>query len=137
MFNLVLLFCVLNILISQDKSDEILKSPCKSANVSNSKNPNDCYGRSTEFIEEICCYLESIVKEKETNELKRKYECIDFAKFDYDRPEQKQIAIGQIKNGTYWKTFNDTYEDIILLKCESNFIYFKVFSPLIFLLFIM
>ena len=131
MINSVLFFCLLNIFISQNE-DEIYKSPCDLVNITNSKNPKDCYGRSTEFIEEICCYLESIVKDKETNELKRKYECIDFAKSDYDRPEQKNIAIEQIKNGTYWTTYNDIYEDIISLKCESNCIYIKVFSFLIF-----
>ena len=134
MINSVLFFFLLNIIISQEEN-EINRSPCESVNVTESKNPNDCYGKSTEFIEEICCYLESNVKDKETNELKRKYECIDFAKSDYDRPEQKQIAIEQIKNGTYWETYNDTYEDIILLKCEGNFIFLKVLSFL--LLFIM
>ena len=134
MINSVLFFCLFNILLSQNEN-EIYQSPCESVNVTMSKKPNDCYGKSTEFIEEICCYLESIVKDKETNELKRKYECIDFAKSDYDRPEQKQIAIQQIKNGTYWKNFNDTYENIILLKCESNFIYIKIFAY--FLLFIL
>ena len=51
------------------------------------------------------------------------YECVDFAISDYEGENQKQIAIEQIKNGTYWEVYKDTYLDIILLKCKCNFLF--------------
>ena len=97
MIHSILLFYLLKFIIAED---DVYKSPCESVNITNKNNPSDCYGKSTEFIEETCCYLESMVKDKETNEIIKKYECVDFTKSDYDVPEQKQIAIEQIKNGT-------------------------------------
>ena len=126
--NLFLLLFLLNIIISE----EVYESPCE--NFHDPKKPEDCYGRSCEFIEEVCCYLESKINDTETNELINQYECVDFVKSDYDRPEQRQIAIEQIKNGTYWlPVYNDTYDQIISIKCESNFIFSKIFFFLLFL----
>ena len=132
MIHSILFFYLLKFIIAED---DVYKSPCESVNITNKNNPSDCYGKSTEYIEETCCYLESMVKDKETNEIIKKYEYVDFTKSDYDVPEQKQIAIEQIKNGTYWDAWNDTYEQIISLQCESNFIFLKGFT--FFLLFIL
>ena len=70
--------------------------------------------RSCEYIEEICCYLES-----KTNNTNRK-ECVDFNFYDYMRDDLKNNAINKIKNGVYWETYNLTYDEIISLKCNSK-----------------
>ena len=127
--NLFLLLFLLYIIISE----EVYESPCERFH--NPTKAEDCYGRSCEFIEEVCCYLESKVNDTEANELITKYECVDFIQSDYDVPDQKQIAIERIKNGTYWfPIYNNTYDQIISLKCESSFIFSKIFSFLLFLI---
>ena len=61
------------------------------------------------------------------------YECVDFAKSDYERKEQYELSIQQIKNGTYWLVYNKTYAEIISLKCNCN--YLSTYELLLFLFF--
>ena len=126
---IISLFFLLKEIISQE--EQLYVSPCEKN--TDPKQPEDCYGKSCEFIEETCCYLESIVKNETTFTNESKYECVDFAISDYDRPEQKELAIQQIKNGTYWITFNETYEEILVLKCNCNYSFpYMVFLILLF-----
>ena len=105
------------------------KSPCEKI-----ENPNsfeDCIGKSCEYIEEKCCYLES--KNHTTNENKK--ECIDFYFYDYMRDDLKHDAIEAIKNGSYWDVFNETYDEIISLRCESEFLLQTIFLYILILFF--
>ncbi len=130
MINSVLFFCLFNILLSQNEN-EIYQSPCESVNVTMSKKPNDCYGKSTEFIEEICCYLESINATGGKGK-----ECIDFQFYDYSREDLKKTAIEKIKNGTYWDVYNETYDEIVSLKCNKDYLIPPIFLLLFFYFFL-
>ena len=129
MINFFFLFIFISKILTEE---EIYESPCEAKH--NPEKPNVCYGRSCEFIEETCCFLESISYNETTDSNETTYECIDFAISDYDRPAQKEIAIEQIKNGTYWLTCDDTYDEIIKLECNSWFV-FPYSLLLIFLVF--
>ena len=133
MNNILIKFICLFLLVKKIILQEIIyQSSCEKVN--NPTKPEDCYGKSCEFIEEICCFLESINTNSDLNNSfnQTKYECVDFAKSDYDREKQYKIAIEQIKNGTYWPEYNKTYVDIISLKCKCNYI--CPFAILLFLL---
>ena len=106
-----LIFVLFNQILSQGNIDGYT-SPCEST--TNVEKFEDCIYKSCEFIEEICCYLEST-----TNNTNRK-ECVDFNFYDYMRDDLKNDAINKIKNGVYWETYNYTYDEIISLKCNSK-----------------
>ena len=40
------------------------------------------------------------------------------------REDLKQKAIQKIINGTYWESYNDTYQKIIELKCKDEYLNF-------------
>ena len=106
-----LIFIIINRILSEDA--EVYQSPCEESD-SPSKF-EDCLGKSCEFVEEKCCYLEYL---NETSEVKR--ECIDFYFYDYMRDDLKQQAINKIKKGEYWDNYNDTYDEIISLRCNCE-----------------
>ena len=116
-----LIFVLFNQILLQENIDGY-ESPCES--IETVEKFEDCLDRSCEYIEEICCYLES-----KTNNTNRK-ECVDFNFYDYMRDDLKNNAINKIKNGVYWETYNYTYDEIISLRCNS-----KNLCPHIFLLF--
>ena len=106
----------------QDETDEPenyddLVSPCESAGT-NVNSYSDCVGKSCEFIEEKCCFLESV---NITNGLVEK-ECVDICFYDYMREDRKQQMIKDIKNGTYWESFTGKYQEILELNCHQNFL---------------
>jgi hypothetical protein len=95
-----------------------LVSPCESAGT-NVNSYSDCVGKSCEFIEEKCCFLESV---NITNGLVEK-ECVDICFYDYMREDRKQQMIKDIKNGTYWDSYDGKYQEILQLNCHQVFIY--------------
>ena len=97
--------------------DSNYSSPCELE--PNPKTFEDCLGLSCEFIEEKCCYLEAVNSKNLTNK-----ECIDFYVYDYMREDLKQKAIQKIINGTYWESYNYTYQKIIELKCKDEYLNF-------------
>ena len=124
MIKLFFFYLLLQQIKLKKKTGKVYESPCE--RIHDPTKPEDCYGKSCEFIEETCCYMESIVSNNsDLNNIFNEtwYECVDFAISDYEGENQKQIAIEQIKNGTYWEVYNDTYLDIILLKCKCNFLF--------------
>ena len=124
MIKLICFYYLLQQIKLQKNKGQVYESPCE--RIKNPTKPEECYGKSCEFIEETCCYLESIVtNNSDLNNIFNEtwYECVDFAISDYERENQKQIAIEQIKNGTYWAVYTDTYADIILLKCKCNYLF--------------
>ena len=107
-------------IISQEETDDYYAnyiSPCESVR-RNISSYEDCLGRSCEFIEEKCCYLESI-----NGTGQHQKECVDICFYDYMREDRKQQMINDIKNGTYWDSFNGTYAEIITLNCYNEFLY--------------
>ena len=48
------------------------------------------------------------------------------------REDRKRQMIYEIKNGTYWDSFNGTYIEIITLNCKNEFLY----PGILFILFI-
>ena len=116
-------------IISQEETDDYYAnyiSPCESVR-RNISSYEDCLGRSCEFIEEKCCYLESI-----NGTGQHQKECVDICFYDYMREDRKQQMINEIKNGTYWDSFNGTYIEIITLNCKNEFLYKRI----LFILFI-
>ena len=97
--------------------DELV-SPCESAGL-NVTSYSDCVGKSCEFIEEKCCFLESI---NITNGKVDK-ECVDICFYDYIIENRKQQMIKDIKNGTYWDSYDGKYQEILQLNCHQVFIY--------------
>ena len=104
-------------------------SPCENSGIP--KRFEDCLGKSCEYIEEKCCYLET--KNRTTNEIEK--ECNDFYFYDYMRDDLKQNAIDAIKNGEYWEEYNETYDEIISLRCACQFLFYQIFLYL-FILFL-
>ena len=98
--------------------DDDLVSPCESAGL-NVNSYSDCVGKSCEFIEEKCCFLESI---NITNGKVDK-ECVDICFYDYIIENRKQQMIKDIKNGTYWDSYDGKYQEILQLNCHQEFIY--------------
>ena len=127
MINFIFLFLFLRTILSEEEEEQLYESPCERKY--DPIKPQDCFGRSTEFIEETCCFLESIeLNDIDENNIFNQtvYECVDFAISDYERTEQKEIAIQKIKNGTYWVNFNEPYYDIITINCKSYFLIYKI-----------
>ena len=92
-------------------------SPCESQ-ISVNKY-DDCIGKACEFIEEKCCYLEAL--NHTTKE--RQKECIDFNFYDYMRDDLLSEAKEKIRNGEYWDSFNETYDEIYILDCNYKYFY--------------
>ena len=117
-FGFLLLILSIQIFSDDDSYDDsIYKSPCEKVDGPNTF--EDCLGLSCEFIEEKCCYLYAV----NSNDSKSK-ECIDFYVYDYMREDLKQKAIQKIMNGTYWESYNYTYQKIIELKCKDEYLNF-------------
>ena len=102
-------------------------SPCEATTDSNPSKYEDCKGKSCEFIEEICCYMEAI-NETDNETVK---ECVDFQFYDYSRPELKKIAFEKIKNGTYWSDYDLGYSEIISMYCNNYYIFPNYFILLL------
>ena len=105
--------------ITQEPEDDYdLVSPCERAGT-NVTSYSDCVGKSCEFIEEKCCFLESV---NITNGLTEK-ECVDICFYDYMREDRKQQMLKGIKNGSYWESFKGKYQEILELNCYQEYLY--------------
>ena len=128
-FLCLLLINICNILSEEEEED--ISSPCESVNKTDK--PEDCIGKSCEFIEEICCYIEF----REINSTEIKKECIDFEYYHYLREDLKKEAIERIKNKTYWdEEDKNNYSEILTLKCNNNYLVIKFFLLLLISFFI-
>ena len=128
-FFLFLIFIIINQILSQWDNEA---TPCERNNINNPPEKfEDCLGKSCEFIEEICCYLESI--NATGGKVK---ECIDFQFYDYSREDLKKTAIEKIKNGTYWDFYKETYDEIVSLKCNKDYLIPPIFLLLFFYFFL-
>ena len=77
------------------------ESPCETM-----KNPNstyDCIGKSTEYIEEVCCYLEGVQDNAPI------IECVDVDRDDVRSELERNNTKKLIINGTYWENYDLTY----------------------------
>ena len=101
-----------------EDNDNNLVSPCERAGT-NVTSYFDCVGKSCEFIEEKCCFLEYV---NITNGLTEK-ECVDICFYDYMREERKQQMLKDIINGTYWESFKGKYQEILELNCYQEYLY--------------
>ena len=91
-------------------------SPCERM-----KNPSaveDCTGKSTEFIDEICCYLEG----KEYGEDSPKTECVDIIIDDTVNEHRLNETKKKIINGAYWEVYKNPYDYINTLRCYSTYL---------------
>ena len=80
------------------------------------KNPKidtDCKGKKAEFKTETCCYA------KGTQNGTTETECLDINKRDIDTEAKLNETIKKIKEGKYWETYQDPYEEMIL-DCDPN-----------------
>ena len=120
-FFLFLIYIFFSRIESQNESDDYdddFISACESVQ-RNIISYADCLGRSCEFIEEKCCFLESI--NSTTGKVDK--ECVDICFYDYMREDRKQKMINDIKNGTYWESFSGKYQEILTLNCKHEFLY--------------
>ena len=129
LFLFLFLNFIIQILSDEEEEDpyNYYTSPCENSGIP--KRFEDCLGKSCEFIEEKCCYLES--KNTTTNEIRK--ECVDLNFYDYMKDDLKQNAINAIKNGEYWEDFNETYDEIISLRCASQILFHQIFLYLLIL----
>ena len=112
--------------INEEKEEEYT-SPCEDTD--NPSSYNDCKQKSTEFIFEVCCFLNG------TQFGKPKRECVDVTKDDIRNEKELNNTRDRIKNGTYWDTYNETYNEINVLNCFSNYIFPKIYFLIIILTF--
>ena len=115
-----------------DEGDELFDyaSPCEQQTKENKvKDFNDCIGKTCEYIEEICCYLES----KNYTDGSILKECIDFNFYDYMREDLINQAKQKLLKGEYWESYNQTYDEIINLRCENSYMgsYFLLYIVLL------
>ena len=130
-FFLFLIYIFFSQIESQNETDDYdddFISACESVQ-RNITSYADCLGRSCEFIEEKCCFLESI---NSTNGQVDK-ECVDICFYDYMREDRKKQMINSIKNGTYWESFSGKYQEILTLNCNNEFLYPYILFIIIFL----
>ena len=100
------------------------QSPCEYINEDENttiKSYDDCKDRSSEFIYEICCFLRG----RESGENETKNECVDINRDDKIKDKNFNITKKKIMNGTYWKSWNGTYDLIETINCHLAFIYMK------------
>ena len=81
----------------------------------------DCKQRSTEFVYEVCCFLEGTLHGEEEKE------CVDIIRDDVRNKVDLNITREKIKNGTYWSTYNETYDSIKDFRCFSNYFFSKIY----------
>ena len=96
-------------------------SPCE--NTKNPKSFEDCTHKSTEFIEEICCYLKGAIPEYNDA---LGTECIDINRDDARNQKILNLTKAKIKNGTYWEEYNKSYVEIETIRCSSKHIFPKI-----------
>ena len=103
------------------------ESPCEKM-----KNPikrDDCVGKSTEYIEEVCCYL--IGTQDDDIDLG---ECVDVDRDDVRNELGYNNTKKKIINGTYWENYNLRYNSIKVLDCYYNYIFPKILLLFLFVL---
>ena len=96
------------------------------------KNPikrDDCVGKSTEYIEEVCCYL--IGSQDDDIDLG---ECVDVDRDDVRNELGYNNTKKKIINGTYWENYNLRYNSIKVLDCYYNYIFPKILLLFLFVL---
>ena len=118
-FNIILFFLIII-------CDEIKTwhSPCELTE--NPESYEDCTKKSTEYIDEICCYLKA--SSNKSDEMTG--ECIDIARDDARNKDTIKMTKERIKNGTYWPNYNNTYDEIEILRCYSK----NIFPNIIFMI---
>ena len=67
---------------------------------------DNCKQRSSEYIYEVCCFLEGNLHGHEQKE------CVDVIRDDVRKEADLNITRDKIKNGTYWNTYNNSYDYI-------------------------
>ena len=100
----------------QEEEEEEWKSPCE-----RTKNPTsieDCTGKSTEFVDETCCFLKG--KQFGGDML----ECVEVIRDDVRTKALINNTVRNIINGTYWApdVYNLTYDSIEEFRCSNKYI---------------
>ena len=105
----------------EEEEERDWSSPCE--NTKNPKSFEDCTHKSTEFIEEICCYLKGAIPEYNDA---LGTECIDINRDDARNQKILNLTKAKIKNGTYWEEYNKSYVEIETIRCSSKHIFPKI-----------
>ena len=113
---------------TNSEEEEDYASPCEETQEASSY--DDCKQKSTEFIYEVCCFL------KGQQHGNPKLECIDVTRDDIRKEKDLNLTRDKIKNGTYWSSYNDTYDSIESIICFSNYYFLKIYLFFIFLIII-
>ena len=117
---LVILIILMTIIFVQndplEEEEEEWKSPCE-----RTKKPNsieDCTGKSTEFVDETCCFLKG--KQFGGDML----ECVEVIRDDVRTKELINNTVRNIIQGTYWEpdVYNLTYDSIEEFRCSNKYI---------------
>ena len=110
--------------------DDEFESPCEYINENENftiKSYEDCKDRSSEYIYEICCFLRG--KESKNNDTRN--ECVDINRDDKILDKGLNATKKKIMDGTYWNSWNGTYDSIEILDCHLGFIFMKKISILL------
>ena len=112
-FQIIAIFLlILKHTFCDEDDEEEWASPCES--IKNPKSYEDCRGKSTEFVYEACCFLKGV-----DNENVEEAECVDIERdhirYDKNLNETKRLII----NGTYWESYNLSYNSIEILRCDN------------------
>ena len=122
---LILLFRFNN---SDDEEFEDYDKASACEKTENVESYDDCKQRGTEYVYEVCCFLEGALHGEEEKE------CVDIIRDDVRNKVDLNITRDKIKNGTYWSTYNESYDYIKDFRCFSNYIFsnnFLIFFVLI------
>ena len=103
-------------------------SPCEQ--IKNPSSFNECIGKSTEFVHEVCCYLKGVKNNTNITE------CVDIFRDDIRSEIDINNTKKNIENGTYWDKYDLVYNSIEILKCYCNYIFPKVLSLYLLVLYI-
>ena len=113
----------------ETEENEEYRSPCEYINDNKSliTSYEDCKNRSSEYIYEICCFLRA----RKWNESVIENECVDINRDDKILDKSLNATKTKIMNGTYWDSWNGSYDYIEILDCHIDFIFMKRISILL------
>ena len=116
---LIISLIVIEISQGEEEVTDHWYSPCE--NTTGPSSIEDCTGKSTEFVDETCCFMEA------TQDGIQDKECVEVTRDDIRTKELIDKTVEMIKNGEYWDYYNETYESVISFRCSSNYILPKIF----------
>ena len=115
---LIILLFLIGISFEDEEPEEDWLSPCEET--LNPTSLEDCTGKSTEYVDETCCYMKAIQYGEES------IECAEVIRDDIRTKELINKTVEKIKAGVYWERYNETYESVSIFRCSGNYILIQI-----------